>query len=89
MLGNKLKLDDLLAPLDASGGLKKSAKLLASAGTKSKTLSAPLPQRTQDRLDREAAYEQTKQEVQKWAPTMKKIREVRRDSLFPLAHSER
>jgi U3 small nucleolar RNA-associated protein 14 len=39
-------------------------------------LSAPLPQRAQERLDREAAYEQTKQEVDKWSDTMKQIREV-------------
>ncbi|KDQ20262.1 hypothetical protein BOTBODRAFT_392238 [Botryobasidium botryosum FD-172 SS1] len=85
--GTKLQLNDLLAPLDSSGGpllgLKKSAKLLASTGSKTKTLAAPLPQRTQDRLDREAAYEQTKEEVQKWAPTVKKIKEAEHLS-FPL-----
>jgi U3 small nucleolar RNA-associated protein 14 len=47
------------------------------SSAKSAPLSAPLPLRTQDRLDRQAAYEQTKEEVQKWEPTMKRIREVR------------
>lgn len=37
---------------------------------------APLPTRVQDRINREAAYETTKTEVEKWAPTMKRIREV-------------
>jgi U3 small nucleolar RNA-associated protein 14 len=48
-----------------------------------KTLSAPLPQRTQERVDREAAYEQTKQEVDKWKGTMKRIKEADHLS-FPL-----
>ena len=56
--------------------LKKSAKVLASTGGKIKTLSAPLPQRTAERLDREAAYEQTKEEVDKWKATMQRIKEV-------------
>ncbi|CAE6517942.1 unnamed protein product [Rhizoctonia solani] len=73
-----LTLSDLLAP---TSSLSQSTKALQSA-TKS-ALSAPLPQRTQDRLDREAAYEQTKQEVQKWAPTMKRIREAEHLA-FPL-----
>ena len=82
----KLNLDDLLAPLASQSsnllGLKKSAKVLAStSGTK--TLSAPLPQRTQERVDREAAYEQTKEEVDKWTETMKRIKEAEHLS-FPL-----
>ena len=56
--------------------LKKSTKVLTSS--KNKVLPAPLPQRTQDRLDREAAYEQTKGEVDKWQATMKQIKEVRK-----------
>ena len=78
---SKLSLDDLLAPLDSSSStlqsLKKSAKVLASSSSKAKTLSAPLPQRAQERLDREAAYEQTKEEIDKWSATMKRIKEVR------------
>ncbi|CAE7149155.1 unnamed protein product [Rhizoctonia solani] len=73
-----LTLSNLLTP---AASLSQSTKALQSA-TKS-ALSAPLPQRTQDRLDREAAYEQTKQEVQKWAPTMKRIREAEHLA-FPL-----
>lgn len=80
--GGKLNLDDLLAPLEGQSSnlasLKKSAKVLASTSGKIKTLSAPLPQRTAERLDREAAYEQTKEEVDKWNATMQRIQEVRR-----------
>lgn len=75
--GGKLELDDLLAPLAAQSSnlmsFKKSAKVLASSSRK---LSAPLPQRTAERLDREAAYEQTKEEVDKWKSTMQRIRDV-------------
>jgi U3 small nucleolar RNA-associated protein 14 len=87
--GLKLNIDDLLAPLASQSlalqSLKTSAKVLASSSSKAKTLSAPLPQRTQERLDREAAYEQTKEEVDKWSETMKHIREVR---LLLLPHSQ-
>ncbi|KAF9528093.1 Utp14 protein-domain-containing protein [Crepidotus variabilis] len=66
--GAKLNLDDLLAPLasqsSALQSLKKSTKVLSSSSLKNQTLSAPLPQRAQERLDREAAYEQTKQEAE-------------------------
>ena len=82
----KLKLDDLLASLGTHSsnllGLKQSAKVLASTSG-AKTLSAPLPQRTQERVDREAAYEQTKEEVDKWEGTMKRIKEAEHLS-FPL-----
>jgi U3 small nucleolar RNA-associated protein 14 len=78
--GQQLRLDDLLAPLashSAAGlSIKKTVKILDSSRTRGTTLSAPLPQRTQDRLDREAAYEQTKTEVDKWNETMKQIKEV-------------
>ncbi|KAG5644967.1 hypothetical protein DXG03_007339 [Asterophora parasitica] len=85
--GSKLNLDDLLAPLASQSStlqsLKQSTKALASTSSKAKTLSAPLPMRAQERLDREAAYEQTKEEVDKWSGTMKRIREAEHLS-FPL-----
>jgi U3 small nucleolar RNA-associated protein 14 len=81
VIGNKLNLDDLLVPLSSSSStlqtLKASTKALKpSTSSKSKPLAAPLPQRAQERLDRQAAYEQTKQEVDKWSETMKRIRDV-------------
>ncbi|GLB43759.1 putative utp14 protein [Lyophyllum shimeji] len=95
--GAKLNLDDLLAPLSSSSApqssalqaLKQAAKALgpaSSASTKSKvpqTLAAPLPVRAQERLDRAAAYAQTKEEVERWSGTMKCIREAEHLS-FPL-----
>ncbi|KAF8633539.1 hypothetical protein AX15_001343 [Amanita polypyramis BW_CC] len=86
--GSKLQLEDLLAPLasqsSALQALKRSTKALSSSSSKyGKTLSAPLPQRSQERLDREAAYEKTKEEVDKWRDTMRRIREADHLS-FPL-----
>ncbi|KAI6030997.1 small-subunit processome [Pisolithus marmoratus] len=81
-----LGLDDLLAPLASSSALtalKKSTKALTSSSAKTKTLPAPLPQRAQERLDREAAYEKTKEEVDKWNATMKRIKQAEHLS-FPL-----
>ena len=80
-----LKLDDLLTPLastSALAALKKSTKALTSSSSKTKTLPAPLPQRAQEKLGREAAYEQTKQEVDKWSATMKRIKQVCRVLFF-------
>lgn len=81
----KLNIDDLLQPLASSTSerlikLKKDATSLTSR-SRSGPLHVPLPHRTQDRLARDAAYQQTKEEVEKWQPTMKRIREV---SLCPL-----
>ena len=82
---SKLLLDELLTPLPLHSAdvlaLKKSAKALVSTRT-GKALAAPLPQRTQDQLDREAAYEQTKQEVDKWDDTTRQIKEVRLRGLW-------
>lgn len=46
------------------------------SSSKVEPLAAPLHTRAQERLDRQAAYETTKEEVEKWAPTMKRIKEV-------------
>ena len=51
-------------------------------------LSAPLPTVVQERLDREAAYEKTKEEGQKWSGVMKRVKEAEHLA-FPLQASER
>jgi U3 small nucleolar RNA-associated protein 14 len=77
----KLDLADLMGTLNDDtgfGGLKKNLEALESSG-KSKikdTLSAPLPKRIQDRLNRQAAYKEAKDEVAKWQPLVKQNREV-------------
>ncbi|ESK95123.1 small nucleolar ribonucleoprotein complex subunit utp14 [Moniliophthora roreri MCA 2997] len=87
-----VSLADLLAPISASGNtsssFEKSAKALQQSGSGSKrsqTLSAPLPQRAQERLDREAAYEQTKEEAEHLSFPLQPKETQRRVSSLELA----
>jgi U3 small nucleolar RNA-associated protein 14 len=82
----RITIEDLLKPLSSVKthgtvtSLEKTAKLLLSS--KAKPLAAPLHTRQQERLDREAAYDATKEEVEKWAPTMKRIKQVRGSAMI-------
>lgn len=60
------------------GGLKKQLVQLEKPSkiVKKEVLSAPLPKREQDRLERQVAYETTKKEVSKWTNIVKKNREA-------------
>ena len=89
----KLTVHDLL-PSVAEPALKKSLKLLADDGsTKSDKkggvpgkLAPPLAKRMQDRIDRAAAYGETKETLKRWVDTVKLNREA--DHLrFPLANA--
>lgn len=73
-----MSLNDLLAP---TSSLRTSAAL-ALASAKKKTLEVPLPLRARERVDREAAYERTKEEVDVWEPAMRRIRAVSTFVLF-------
>ena len=88
----KLTIHDLL-PSVADPALKKSLKLLA-ADDKGKgdkkgvpgKLSAPLAKRMQDKIDRVAAYGQTKETLKRWVDTVKHNREAEHLH-FPLANA--
>lgn len=89
---NKVDLSSLIA---SAPGLAGASSLLPSKKENKSTsvlkggvLAAPLPTRVQERLDREAAYEQTKQEGQKWSTLMKRVKEAEHLS-FPLQATER
>ncbi|CAG8573767.1 2092_t:CDS:10 [Ambispora gerdemannii] len=59
----KIELKDLLATLqDETGYIKQP-------------LSPPLPKRIQEKFNRQAAYEETKKEISKWEPIVKRNRE--------------
>ncbi|KAG0009830.1 hypothetical protein BGZ80_002014 [Entomortierella chlamydospora] len=81
---NKKKLDifDLVSTVQDEAGfssLKKNIQALESGTKKGKTvetLSAPLPKIVQDRLNRQAAYDETKKEVGKWLPIVQKNRQA-------------
>ncbi|WFD28286.1 hypothetical protein MNAN1_003294 [Malassezia nana] len=88
----KLRLEDLMA-LGKGTSMSKVQALAETPSNDGKRpiaskrggglLQAPLPRIVQDRLDRAAAYKLTKDEVQGWAPTIKRLREAEHLS-FPL-----
>ena len=80
LVSNGLSMNDILASL-TDPSLQSFRKSLASQQTsKSKSvgqkLSAPLARPLQERLERQAAYEETKAEITKWQPLVKANREV-------------
>jgi U3 small nucleolar RNA-associated protein 14 len=80
LVSNELSMNDILSSL-TDPSLQSFRKSLASQQTsKSKSvgqkLSAPLARPLQERLERQAAYEETKTEITKWQPLVKANREV-------------
>ncbi|KAM3075488.1 hypothetical protein ACMFMG_007635 [Clarireedia jacksonii] len=84
---NKLTLEDLGLPKISDPHIKKSLKFLESDDSKKKVtgkLEVPRSRREQDRLDRSAAYDKSKETLDRWTDTVKHNR--RADHLiFPLA----
>lgn len=86
----KLTVNDIL-PSVTDPRLKKSLKLLASNKSATaykqrgipKKLEVPLPKRQQDRLDRAAAYEKSKETLNRWIDTVKYNRRAEH-LIFPL-----
>ncbi|RPA85818.1 Utp14-domain-containing protein [Ascobolus immersus RN42] len=90
LTSQKITLDDLLPTVNtADPTIKKSLKLLsedAKKGGKLGKLAAPLAKRQQDRLDRSAAYKETKKTLDRWKDTVKENREAEHIQ-FPLPNS--
>ena len=86
----KLTVADMI-PSITDPRLRKSLKLLANPDVKSsstrggipKKLDVPLPKRQQDRLDRTAAYEKSKETLKRWIDTVKHNRRAEHLS-FPI-----
>ena len=86
----KLTVADMI-PSITDPRLRKSLKLLANNDAKSpitrggvpKKLDVPLPKRQQDRLDRTAAYEKSKETLKRWIDTVKHNRRAEHLS-FPI-----
>ncbi len=86
----KLTVADMI-PSITDPRLRKSLKLLAYNDAKSSTirggvpkkLDVPLPKRQQDRLDRTAAYEKSKETLKRWIDTVKHNRRAEHLS-FPI-----
>lgn len=85
----KLTLEDLNLPSIKDPFVKRSLKLLASdsksamKGSTSRRLEVPLAKRQQDRLDRNAAYDGTKETLGRWTDTIKHNRRAEH-LIFPL-----
>lgn len=78
----KLDIFDLVSSVQDEAGfgsLKKNVQALESGNKKGKTvetLTAPLPKIVQDRLNRQAAYDEAKKEVTKWLPIVQQNRQA-------------
>lgn len=81
---NKLTIEDLGLNTVKDPNIKNSLKFVdADSKKKSAVLAVPLARRQQDRLDREAAYEQSKKTLDRWKDTV--IHNRRAEHLsFPL-----
>ena len=90
----KLTVADIAATI-ADPELRKSLKFLEEGGTKSSSsrkgipqkLEVPLPKRQQDRIDRAAAYDKTKETLSRWIETVKHNRRAEHLS-FPLRYPD-
>lgn len=90
----KLTVADMI-PSITDPRLRKSLKLLADNDARSSTtrggvpkkLDVPLPKRQQDRLDRTAAYEKSKETLKRWIDTVKHNRRAEHLSFPILDHN--
>ena len=90
----KLTVADVI-PSITDPRLRKSLKLLADNNARSSTtrggvpkkLDVPLPKRQQDRLDRTAAYEKSKETLKRWIDTVKHNRRAEHLSFPILDHN--
>lgn len=72
----QISIQDLLEPLHGMSGFSKVRKNLRRMENKSAPIIEPLPKADQERLERKAAYEQSKKDITKWDPLVKKNREA-------------
>ncbi|KAG6593204.1 hypothetical protein SDJN03_12680, partial [Cucurbita argyrosperma subsp. sororia] len=72
----RISIDDLLDPLQGKPGYSMLKKRTHQTEKKSMALQAPLPKADLQRVERKVAYEQSKKEVSKWEPIVKKNREA-------------
>ncbi|GLT43191.1 hypothetical protein SLA2020_171610 [Shorea laevis] len=71
-----ITVQDLLDPLQGKSGFSKLRKRVQHVEEKSTSIQAPLPKPDRERLERKAVYEQSKKDITKWEPLIKKNREA-------------
>ncbi|EPS65570.1 hypothetical protein M569_09206 [Genlisea aurea] len=72
----KIDINDLLDPLHGKKGFSELRKRLNQMEKKAVTTLKPLPKADQERLERKAAYQHTKNDISKWEPLVKRNREA-------------
>ncbi|KAL3845670.1 hypothetical protein ACJIZ3_003073 [Penstemon smallii] len=72
----RISIEELLDPLHGKPGFSKLRKSLRRMESKAAPILAPLPKPEQERLERKAAYEQSKKDITKWEPLVKRNREA-------------
>lgn len=71
-----ISIEDLLDPLQGKPGYSKLRKRTHQMERKSTAIQAPLAKPIQKKLERKAAYEQSKKDFTKWEPSVKRNREA-------------
>ncbi|KZV33098.1 hypothetical protein F511_03364 [Dorcoceras hygrometricum] len=71
-----ISIQDLVESLHGKSGFSKLRKDLRRMESKAAPIITPLPQADQERVERKAAYEQSKKDITKWEPLVKKNREA-------------
>lgn len=72
----RISIQDLLDPLHGKSGYSKLRKRMHQVERKSMSVHAPLPKADREKLERKVAYEQSKKDITKWEPLVKKNREA-------------
>ncbi|GLU16828.1 hypothetical protein SLE2022_332420 [Rubroshorea leprosula] len=72
----RITVQDLLDPLQGKSGFSKLRKRVQHVEEKSTSIQAPLPKPDRERLERKAVYEQSKKDITKWEPLIKRNREA-------------
>lgn len=71
-----ITIQDLLDPLRGKSGFGKLQKNVDRIETKQMSIHAPLRKPDREKLERKAAYEQSKKDITKWEPLVKRNREA-------------
>ncbi|KAG5567738.1 hypothetical protein RHGRI_003058 [Rhododendron griersonianum] len=72
----RISIQDLLDPLHGMRGFSKVRTSMQRMEKKSMPIQAPLPKVDREKVERKVAYEQSKKDITKWEPLVKRNREV-------------
>jgi U3 small nucleolar RNA-associated protein 14 len=72
----RIAIEDLLESIQGKPGYRELRNITRHVEKKGKLLQAPLPKEDRDRLERNATYEQSKKDITRWEPLVKRNREA-------------